>query len=447
MRLIPFLLSLTFPVGAMAAPNVTPVEPLHLQTNFSLQEDPLVTIVLQNARVGDVIRALTAKAGLNLIADTPALDKTISNINLHNVPLSQCFALILKMGGLVGRRIQNTLYVTDETILAQRKLNEPLVQSFRLGNAKPDDVATTLKTILGNDVKIVVDKRINSVLVIGDRQQIALAEQVIPTLDKALPQVMMDVKLVGISSILSRQLGVQYGFAQGKVGGAFGNTQAGAPGNPGAGDGETLFTFNALGDFTANFNARLNALIRESKARVLSNPRVAAQDNVSAHIEIADQVPIVQTQFQGAQAGNNVTATQTVTFQPIGEILNITPHIDPEGGYVTMELKPEISVRGREVIVNGNPVPEIQKRSVTTTMRVRDGESIVIGGLVRRTQSAGRSKVPVLGDIPILGALFTNWSNNEDDTEILIVVTPHITTESGKNPDKRFDVNQPIGIP
>ncbi|MBC7543464.1 MAG: hypothetical protein H7338_12105 [Candidatus Sericytochromatia bacterium] len=413
-------------------PSLSKVPPMELLPSLDLREDPLVTIILDDAKVGDVIKVLTKQAGLHLIADTPKLDKTLGHIDLRNVPLSQSFTFIMRMSGLVGRRISDTLYVTDEETLKARGLNDPLVKTFRLANGKVNDVAATLKQILKPDTKVILVVRTNSVLVIGSKEEVTLAEQIVPTLDKALAQVMIDVKLIGVAKTLGQQLGVSYGFGQGKVGASFGNPQAGdnAAGNPGAAEGEMSVSFNALGDFTANFNARLNALVRENKAKILTNPRVAAQDNVKAQITIADQVPIISTNFANTGGSGGVVATQSITWQPIGELLEITPHIDPAGGFVTLELKPEISSRGRDIIINGNPVPEIQRRLVNTTMRVRDGEAIVIGGLTRRNSTDARSRIPFLGDLPFLGNLFSNRSQTEDETELMIIVTPHITTET-----------------
>jgi type II secretory pathway component GspD/PulD (secretin) len=413
-------------------PSLSKVTPMELLPSLDLREDPLVTIVLDDAKVGDVIKVLTKQAGLHLIADTPKLDKTIGHIDLRDVPLSQSFTFIMRMSGLVGRRINDTLYVTDEETLKARGLNDPVVKTFRLANGKVNDVSATLKQILKSETKVVLDMRTNSVLVIGSKEEVTLAEQIMPTLDKALAQVMIDVKLIGVSKTLGQQLGISYGLAQGKVGAAFGNPGGGAnaEGIPGAGEGEMSVSFNSLGDFTANFNAKLNALVRDNKAKILTNPRVAAQDNVKAQITIADQVPVISTNFANTGGSGGVVATQAVTWQPIGELLEITPHIDPAGGFVTLELRPEISTRGKDVLINGNPVPEIQRRLVNTTMRVRDGESIVIGGLTRHNSTDARTRIPFIGDLPFIGNLFSNRSQTEDDTELMIIVTPHITTET-----------------
>jgi type II secretory pathway component GspD/PulD (secretin) len=168
----------------------------------------------------------------------------------------------------------------------------------------------------------------------------------------------------------------------------------------------------------------VNALVRNGSARVLANPRVTTQDNYTAILQIQNKVPVLRTNFQ---SGNGAAvATESVSFEPIGEELNITPRIDTNG-FVTMVLEPKMSVRGNDVIVNRNTVPEINERTVKTQVRVADGETVVIGGLIRKNLTRAVAKMPILGDLPGVGFLFRNETQNEVETEIIIMVTPHIT--------------------
>ncbi|MOA20642.1 Type II secretion system protein D precursor [compost metagenome] len=135
-------------------------------------------------------------------------------------------------------------------------------------------------------------------------------------------------------------------------------------------------------------------------------------------------MPIIQTNFQGGQGGAAL-ATETVQFRDIGETLTIRPRID-NNGFVTMEIEPVISVRGKDVIVNRNPVPEINERTLKTKMRVADGETVVIGGLIRRNTNESTTKMPLLGDLPLIGFMFKTNATSFEETEVLIMVTPHI---------------------
>jgi general secretion pathway protein D len=189
-----------------------------------------------------------------------------------------------------------------------------------------------------------------------------------------------------------------------------------------------------MGNITSNLNARITALVRNGSAKVLANPRIATQDSSEANIKIVNKVPIIQTNFQSGGSGGGL-ATESVEFKDIGETLRIKPRID-YNGFVTMEIEPTISVRGKDVIVNRNPVPEINERTLKTKMRVADGETVVIGGLIRRNTNESVTKMPLLGDIPIIGFMFKQNTTSFEETEVLIMVTPHI--DSGEKAVNEF---------
>jgi type II secretory pathway component GspD/PulD (secretin) len=243
--------------------------------------------------------------------------------------------------------------------------------------------------------------------------------------------VVIELKLVEVQRGALKRLGGEFGFGGSKFGFSsnvsdIAVTANGQPsaGIPPSGSGGTTVTFSSLGNITSNMNARITALVNRGEAQILANPRVATQDNVHAEIAIVNRFPIVSTTFVGA-AGGAANATQQVQFQDIGERLTITPRIDTNG-FVTMDIQPNISVRGKDVIVNGNPVPEINERRLRTTMRVADGETVVIGGLIRRNTTSSQTKTPLLGDLPFIGFLFRQDSSSNDETEVIVMVTPHI---------------------
>jgi len=253
-------------------------------------------------------------------------------------------------------------------------------------------------------------------------------------LDVPTPQVEIEVRMIEVSEDGEKDLGINYGFGGAKFGAGFNNSQpdvtAGGQGqqagNPSTSDGGISLTYSALGNFTANFNARLNALIRESKATVIANPKVIAQDSKAATIAIVNKHPVIQTT---TTTTGTTTSVQTID---VGQNVTITPRIDTSG-WVTLEVHPDISVESGTVNLNGNPVPIVNSRSVTTTMRVRDNEDIVIGGLKRGSSQTSIFKVPFLGDLPLVGAAFRTTSTASQRSSILIIVTPHIQTRLQKS--------------
>jgi len=288
--------------------------------------------------------------------------------------------------------------------------------------------------------KIISDLRTRTVTIIATPDDLRKAEKFIAFLDVPQPQIFVEIKVLSLTSSVSRQLGASYGLGAGKVGVGMLNTNpqstsngVDAPGNVSAGN--FGINFSSLGNFTPNFNASLTALLNDSKAKVLANPRVAmivggdgssgsgGAGGDSATIDLTDSVPVISSQQ------TTVSTTQSVQFIDIGSKLTIkNVHIDDEHN-VVITIDAEVSDRGQDVILNGNVTPEKIKRAVQTVMRIKDNESLVIGGLISRSTTNSHNRVPLLGEIPILGLLFSQSTNGDSDSEIMIVVTPHIATE------------------
>lgn len=435
-----------------AAPSPAPVDRnegirdqiINFRDIPSLIKNPtFVTLRYDNADLREVLRLVAHRGGMNLV-----LDESVSgrfSIDVRAVPLDEFFAIVLRTNGLAARRVGTSLLIAKEDQLRSR-VDATQAATFRLNNATAKDVATILEKVLGGQggggggggaggaqgggVRITVDDRTNSILVVGTGEDLARIRNTIRAVDVPAPQVMIEVQLVEIGVNHLRQLEGQLGFGGSKFGFANNVTsvQSTANGQPAGGvpasGGGTSVTFSSMGNVTANLQARVNALVRNGSARVLANPRVTTQDNYTAVLQIQNKVPVLRTNFQ---SGNGAAvATESVSFEPIGEELNITPRIDTNG-FVTMVLEPKMSVRGNDVIVNRNTVPEINERTVKTQVRVADGETVVIGGLIRKNLTRAVAKMPILGDLPAVGFLFRNETQNEVETEIIIMVTPHIT--------------------
>lgn len=378
-------------------------------------------------------------------------------LELKDIPVSEAFAIVMQIAGLTGKRVYNSILIATPERMTQLGFASPIIKTYTLynqipaqilkaesgfqggaaaaaaagssssGGAAPSPVAKQLETIFSSrginpKPQMMLDMRTSTLTVIGTQEAIDIADQMIPILDKQLPQVSVEIKMIELTQRASKELGVTYGFGQGKVGASFNNTDGGnlGPGNPISGDGENIINFSALDRFAPNFNARLNALIRDSEARVLTNPRLTIQHGVTAKFDSTTNFPILSTTTTAT------AATQTVSSISIGETLEITPFIDENEGIVTMALKPEISTRGELVSVGSQTVPELNKRTVATILRVPNGETVIIGGLMRKSDTDVTSKIPLLGDIPLLGGLFSTTQKSKEDVEIIIMVTPRI---------------------
>ena len=179
---------------------------------------------------------------------------------------------------------------------------------------------------------------------------------------------------------------------------------------------------NLVSDYPAVFN--VDAVKQNSKVKILANPTLGAQNNSEAEVSIVNNIPLTESTITGT--GDDRDVIQNITRQDVGVKLSLTPHIVP-GGLVQIELAPSIeAVVDTGASDGGSYAPTISKRSVRTTMTVPDGETIVIAGLSRADRTEVKRKIPLLGDIPLLGWLFRWSSEQEERTNILIFVTPHV---------------------
>jgi general secretion pathway protein D len=246
-------------------------------------------------------------------------------------------------------------------------------------------------------------------------------------LDRPEPQVMISVLIAEVTLADDLEFGIEFagqdlhfseeailgpnGIIQGSDFDFVGGTSLGAAGS-GLG-----FSFAMNGE---DFSFLLHALQQDSRLEVLSRPTLMVRNGEEGSITIADSVPFV------AVAGLSDTGqTQSqISYEDVGIVLTATPHISPDG-YVTIELVQEISSFAGENIqlTEGVSSPVFQEREVDTNVTIRDGETVVIGGLITSRESTGVNKVPILGDLPLLGALFRSTSTSTSKTELLIVMT------------------------
>jgi len=249
--------------------------------------------------------------------------------------------------------------------------------------------------------------------------------ELVGDLDQPPPQVMIQVLIVEVTMDNSLELGVEFAFQDlqyTKAGPTdtttfdfVGGTDIGA-----AGTGLGGFTFTITG---ADFNFLIRTLQNEGSLNILSRPQIVAMDNQEARIEISNNVPYVS---QSSITAGGVVQT-SVSREDIGIILEVTPHINPDG-FVRMEIRQEVSdITGSTVdIGQGITAPIFFKREAETVVTVKNNETIVLGGLITSRDEVREQKVPILGDVPVLGLLFRNQSLQTSHTELLVILTPRV---------------------
>lgn len=273
---------------------------------------------------------------------------------------------------------------------------------------------------LTNQVTVIPDPNTNSLIVVTNPENAEIIRQILGQLDKIPEQVMIETIIVEATLDKSSKLGVEWTFAQDK---AFGNTgTTGSAGtNFGLGTATTGFKYSLTG---GNLTALMNALQTDQKFQVLSTPRIFTSNNVEAQINISQRVPFVVSQREDA----NGNLTFNYDFEDVGIVLTVTPRITANG-YVTMDV--EQTANDLQGFTTFN-APIVNQRQANTTVAVKDGETIILGGIIRSTVTSTVRKVPLLGDIPILGNLFKSTDKSNQKTELLVFLTPRVV----RNPEE-----------
>lgn len=276
------------------------------------------------------------------------------------------------------------------------------------------------------DAQVIVDSRLNLLIVEGTDSDIEQVEEVLANIDKPLDQVMLDVKVVDLAENGSKDLGITWSDISGTMGtfsttfaevvpGLFYNEEDHMITNDQANlDELASFNIGAFGRMPFLLKAQMQMKIETGDAKVLASPRVATLSGTEAEIHVGEKYPIVYFDNRAGQ--------YQVNYIPIGTNVTIKPEIKSDG-YIIAEINP--SVTSMITLIN-NQYPETTDRTVKTKLRVKDGDTIVIGGLVNDEERESVTKLPLFGDLPIIGALFRTSSVSTKRNEVVMMLTPHI---------------------
>ena len=267
---------------------------------------------------------------------------------------------------------------------------------------------------LRGEVNITADEIRNALIIEATPGDYQVIKKLLQKLDVMPRQVLIEVTFAEITLDDSTSMGVEWSYKKGDA------------------NLSTSLIEATMGDSGLNFtvgnpdrwSAALSALATENKVNILSNPSIMASNSLPASIDISQEIPIASSQYQYT-TGDDALLETDIEYRDTGIMLSVTPNIN-ENGLVTMEIDQEISEQASNVSVGGKDYPSFFKRSTTTTLTVQSGQTIVIGGLIRETQSDGSSGTPWFVNIPILGFLFGQTSDSLSKTELVILISPYV---------------------
>jgi len=276
---------------------------------------------------------------------------------------------------------------------------------------------------LQNQITVIPDMNTNSVIVVGTPDNVELIKQILAQLDKIPEQVMIETKIIEATLDASSQFGLEWKYAQSNPLGAHTGSATGGPDfglqNP-PNNGAPLqgFRYTLTGGALSGF---INMLQTDTKFQVLSTPRIFTSNNVQAEINVSQSIPyVLSTRDDG-----NGNLTFNYSFLDVGIILTVTPHI-ASNGIVTMDVTQTANDLQGYTDFNA---PIVNQRQADTTVSVKDGDTIILGGIIRTNVTSTVKKIPLIGDIPLLGNLFRSTSKDKNKTELLVFLTPRIVRD------------------
>ena len=265
----------------------------------------------------------------------------------------------------------------------------------------------------------IADPNTNSIIVVTSPENAAIIRSILDQLDKIPEQVLIETVIVEASLSANDKLGVEWNYTKSgtntsTLGTGFDNT--GATNSDGTVNEGFKYTLTGT-----NYSVFLNALRSDNKFQVLSTPKIFTSNNVQAVINISQSIPYITSSRQDV----NGNFTYSYSFQDVGVVLTVTPRIT-SNGMVTMEVDQQANDLQGYTTFNA---PIINQRQATTTVSVKDGETIILGGIIRKTINTDVRKVPLLGDIPLLGNLFKSTAKTNQKTELLVFLTPRVVRD------------------
>ncbi len=375
------------------------------------KQKQLFSVNIEDADIRDVLESLAYQAGLSMVL-TEDINGRVS-LYLKDVTWKTAFNAILQAGGCTTVEKERVLIISksEETEVPEKQVATAI---FKLNFANAEDLEKTITELLSSNGKMGTDKRLNSIVVSDDTENLELIGRAIKNLDVKAPQVMIEVLIVNVKLTDELKMGIDW-TKLGTSNNFFTQSLAATSGAP----------FGQM-DFSVpskhwSIQGLVDFIESHDNVRVLANPKVLVLNNHTATFKSVEEIPYRELS-QTSEGGS----IGTTSFKDAGVTLEVTPQITDDG-YIIMHIIPEQSAQTGTFSVD--EIPVIETRNVETTLRVKDGQTIIIGGLRTIQHSVEEDKIPILGDIPILGALFRKIDTDKIENEIGVFITPHIYTD------------------
>ncbi|MFH0855036.1 MAG: secretin N-terminal domain-containing protein [Candidatus Omnitrophota bacterium] len=451
-------------------------------------KDVFISMDLQDASLKDVLKLLSIQSGLNFVASEAVQDRNIT-LYMDKVPLKEAMDKIFKANNLtydldklssifivndwgkpaiqtvtrvfylkhatvssssLKEEMKNSMSGTSSTLSTSGSSSDSGSSSSGSSSSSSSDtgkwkveentgITQVVKNILSKDGSVIEDFRTNSLTVTDIPSKMEVVARVIASLDVSVPEVMLEVEILDVSKNVVDQIGFKFGqtpFSVAVKGASISTEYPFAPSMYSFRDVAKTLTSGSIdisngSNGTSIYNMQLDFLRTQTDTKFLARPKILTLNNETAEVKITTDEAIGVTSVTEGQGTSSSTTTTAERYET-GVSLRVTPQIDLEAREVLMFVCPQVSeasTTSASFTSNGQVYtflnPEV--RSTKTTVRIKDGETVVLGGLIRNQNTTVITKLPVLGDIPLLGALFRHKNQSPGrERELLVFITPHI---------------------
>ncbi|HVT57346.1 MAG TPA: cohesin domain-containing protein [Thermoanaerobaculia bacterium] len=408
----------------------------------------------QPVSIFQIYRALAQAFGINVLFDPNLKDQEIA-INLKDVTAQAALETLMRAAGHFYKVIdEHSILIAADTPQNRRTYEDLVIQTFFLSNSEVKDMTSILRSLI-DAKKIATNDQLNAIILRDTTDKVKVAEKIIETNDKAKAEVVVDVELLQIDTSRMRELGIDlssYTVTQSlDLGGTGGGTTTGTgTGTTGSSGGATTpagalrlsdIPFLNQGSWLLTIPSFIYKFIKQdTDAQLLAKPQLRITEGQKASLVIGDKVPIPLTTFNTSNTlGGSIVPITSFQYQDVGIKIEIEPRVH-HNQEVTLKVKIEVSNLG--AFIPGTTQPIIGTRTIDSTIRLQDGETNFLAGLVRTDESKGDNGVPGLSEIPIIGRLFSDKSHSTTRKDVILTLTPHII----RNAEITEDDLLPIGV-
>ncbi len=421
--------------------------------------EPLRLKFAANTNINDILTFVGQASGINILYDRDVQNRPSPNaIDLDGVTLEQALNIVLTTNGLFYKILnEKTILIIPDNPTKRQQYEEQVIRTFYLSNADVTEMQGLLNAIMSgpgvtNRPSISPSKAANTITVRGSAALVAIAEQVIENNDKPRAEIVIDVEILEVNRQRAKQYGLQ--LSQYAIGGVFSpegspttSSSGGTGGTAGAAATTTTtgqFNLNTIthGINTSDFYLAVPSFIvrfleSDTQTKLIAKPSLRGAEGAKLTLNLGDDIPVPSTTFLPLVAGGVATSPSvSFNYRSVGVNIEATPRVTLDGDII-LDLMVESSTKGADVNVSGQNLPTFGSRKVTTRMRLRDGESNLLAGLLRDDERKSLTGFPGAIHVPILKQLFSSNDNQITQTDIVMLMTPHIIRTQGLT-DKDF---------